>query len=295
MRIRGYLLPALALCFWFQAGQAAPAPQAASTVDPGVLADTLNSPIPVEPGEAAAPYPGAKPQAGTKLSRAEARAALRREKAAERQRLLAGSYERRLAQNAVRDSSRRRDNLLLGGGFSLQHLAFSMFDDTSDTETAPSLGILIGYRNHSSRKLGVKTSLYYHTGITTVDRDYPYKPGNYGYNHAYGSKGTTSGFEAVGQAVLGPFGRFAFEPGIAYGMGWHSAKAIGLSGDDGADTYYPKPRFTTLAAVGGVSLYLGRYDQINPTGWISLGKALGVDDGLMFQVNVAFVMAFREE
>lgn len=153
---------------------------------------------------------------------------------------------------------------------------------------------MLGYRNHISRKLGFKTALYYHTGMTTVSRDYPYVDSGYWRYQSHGSKGTTSGFEAMGQVVLGPLGRFAIEPGIAYGLGWHSAKAISLSGN-GGDTYTPKPRFSTLAGVVGASLYLGAHDQINPSGWISVGKVLGEEDAVVFQLNIGFTVAFREE
>lgn len=290
MRIRGHFLTAMALCFW---AQSAPAAEASSAVDPGVLADTLNSPIPVQSGAATAPYPEAKPQPKAKGYRAGDRAALRRERLATRERGYQARYQRRLAQNAVRDSARRRDNLILGAGLSLQNIAYGWSDDTSDTETAPSLGLMLGYRNHIARKLGFKTALYYHTGMTTVNREYPYGPYGYSYRHSDGSKGTTSGFEAMGQAVLGPLGRFAIEPGIAYGLGWHSAKAISLSGYMN-DTYTPKPRFSTLAAVLGASLYLGAQDQINPSGWVSVGKVLGEDDAAVFQLNLGFTVAFRE-
>jgi hypothetical protein len=264
--------------------------------DAGALADTLNSPIPIDTGESLTPYPEAMPKPTAKPSRAESRAAQKREKIAANERGYQARYQRRLAQNAVRDSARRRDNLILGAGLSLQHIAFGWTDntgDTTDTETAPSLGLMLGYRNHFSRKLGFKTALYYHTGVTTVEREYETASWIYS-NRSSGSKGTTSGFEAMGQLVLGPLGRFAIEPGIAYGLGWHSAKAISLSGYTN-DTYTPKPRFSTLSAVLGASLYLGAQDQINPSGWVSVGKVMGEDDALVFQMNLGFTVAFREE
>jgi hypothetical protein len=139
----------------------------------------------------------------------------------------------------------------------------------------------------------MKTGLHYHTGATMVERSYN-GGGNWIFNdRANGTKGTTSGFDALAQMILGPFGRFAFEPGLIYGMGWHSAKAISLDGDRN-DTYTPKPRYTYVSGVLGASLFLGRHDQIYPSGWIAIGKMLG-DDAVVFQMGAGFSMAFREE
>lgn len=263
----------------------------AASADPGPLADTLNSPIPADPS-----FPGEPPQAKplTPQTRAQAREAIRRARAEERGRILEDRLSRRRAAGSVRDSVRRLGNFTIGAGLSIHGLVFEKPGDTVDTETSPGVGLTMGYRSHMAPKLGMKTLLHYRTGFTMVER--AYESGNLAYqDRETGIKGTTSGFDALAQVILGPLGRFAVEPGIAYAFGWHSAESIPLDlYGTGRDAYRPLPRFTVVSAVMGATLYLGRYDHINPTGYISVGKVIG-HDGIAVSMNAAFSMAFRED
>jgi hypothetical protein len=105
----------------------------------------------------------------------------------------------------------------------------------------------------------------------------------------------TGEIDASVQMILGPFGRFAIEPGFFYGYGWHTARTIRM-GNDGVNdvSYNPRPRFSVAGMMLGTSLFLGSRDQFCPTGQLSFGKALGTADAAVFTAGLGFTFAFQD-
>lgn len=265
----------------------APAPAAADAAPP-TTAPAASS--------AAPEAPALDPEPPTRETRRRARIAERDALIARRDAIRAERLERRAVIQAARDSCRRLDNFYVGAGLvSSQYTAFAG-SDSEATETSAPIGIWFGYRMHFARTFGYRIGGLAHFGPTEVERNRPdpYYPMNgYGY-HASGSRGMTGEIDASAQMILGPFGRFAIEPGVFYGFGWHTAKSIPLDDGYAGLSYEPRPRYSVAGGMLGISLFLGNRDQFCPTGLLSLGKALGSADAMVFTAGLGFTFAFQD-
>lgn len=272
------------------APEPAPAPAAVDSAAPAAPAAAAPAAASAAPDEPALD-PGLSP-----------RERLRRDRLANRDAIRAERRERRLAIHASRDSARRLDNFYFGAGLvRSQYEAFAGSDSVVTESSAP-LGIWFGYRTHFARFLGFRAGGLAHFGSTEVTHgeEDPVLFGTLSTYPVAGSKGMTGEIDASAQAILGPFGRFAVEPGVYYGFGWHTAKSIRLDGEYGYGygypqrTYEPRPRFSVAGVMLGASLFFGSRDQYNLIGSLSAGKALGSADATVSSAGIGFNFAFQD-
>ncbi len=204
---------------------------------------------------------------------------------------------RSLRISAERDSARRMDNLYLGVGTSLALFTSDPGADTGYMDLDICFDLLFGYRRHFTPQLGLRLGTLLRIGpqpdriITPPSHlDSLGRPDT---DEGQAEGGIFLGVQARAQAILGPFGRFTLEPGLAVGYDRISARTIKWF--DQASAQLPTQQFATVAAVLGASMFLGPSDQINPTAFISVGRRSGSAFGTNVEGGVGIALAFREE
>ncbi len=202
---------------------------------------------------------------------------------------------------AVRDSARREDNLVIS--VAPFFCTFNQGWNTEPTakEDLVSLAFSLGYRTHFKNKLGIKAGAQFFTAETQITQYFhvPYAPGTsdyYGDGYEYsssGSAGKTYGVNASAQAILGPFGRFALEPGLGVSWGGHTVDTVALSGDAGDRIFVQRSHFSYYSVILGGALYLGGRDEFSISPSLSMGYQPGASGSTMFQGGVALGYAIQ--
>ncbi len=193
-----------------------------------------------------------------------------------------------------RDEGRRRNNVFIGQFFSINTVLSKLENDYSD-ETATleissaSVGLLIGYRTHIAKKFGFKSSIQMAISPTMVslviDKSYTARNNTYiDFYTSNGSEGMTYTTEIKTNLIIGPFWRFAIEPGIGYSYVSYSDKTIYLEGDAGDGYMDLEPNLQFISALIDCSLMLGQADQWNINFGINLGAEM--DDSSYTQLGV---------
>jgi hypothetical protein len=201
-------------------------------------------------------------------------------------------------RQATRDGARRENNLMVGIAPSMNLFFHEADSNPHIDETAPCLGVNVAYRTHFFPKLGVKAGSQIFMGTSTVSSVHDTTYSEYGARYSdlrssSGDIGTVYGFNTSVQGILGPFGRFALEPGVGLTWGGQSTDSVALSGEAGSSTYVPQGHFSYLNGILGASLFLGHRDQFNISPAVIVGFAQGTRDSFQVQFNLALTYAIR--
>ncbi|HKP94113.1 MAG TPA: hypothetical protein VJ385_00010 [Fibrobacteria bacterium] len=203
----------------------------------------------------------------------------------------------RQARREMRDAARREDNIVIGIAPSYIGITHDAGGDPRVEEALPVLGVTAAYRTHFKPKLGIKAGSQFFTGtseVTWIDRSA--NPYDYGYpEESRGSRGSTYGINTSVQLILGPFGRFAIEPGAGITWGGRSADTVVLSGGAGDILYRQESHYSFYNGVLGASLFLGSRDQMNISPALIVGFSPARRDDVQFQFTLGLTYAFRIE
>ena len=200
------------------------------------------------------------------------------------------------ARNAVRDSARRENNILIGIAPSVDLIRQDPGGEPRIEENASCLGFTVGYRTHFLPVLGLKAGTQYFRGSTHAawTNGPPIGDNYYAYETtSEGSQGTTYGFNTTIQAIFGPFGRLTLEPGAGMTWGAHTADSVLLTGEAGNRMQPLVSHFAFYDGILAASLYFGSRDQYDISPSILFGFSPALRSMVKYQFNLALVYAFR--
>lgn len=156
-------------------------------------------------------------------------------------------------------------------------------------------GLGFGYRRHLYEKAGIRigTQILLGKPIYTVLVDSSEVKGGELSTFEYeskGSKGMMVILSPHASAIIGPFKRFGFEPGIGVTWAWFNSGVVKLDGTAGRIEYdTPKTDFFINARMA-VSIFFGDKDTFN---LIGLGQFGFYPDGnVQYQIGPSIAWAF---
>lgn len=193
---------------------------------------------------------------------------------------------------AAADPAGRRDRIYAALGASATSYIF--YGDTATTVSSLAGALWVGWQRQYRPRMGLRAGAFMHLGPTQVVRDMNDSSriilgGRY---ETHGEGGRAAVIETQVQAVFGPFAHLTLEPGVNWGLGWHTADSIPTEGS-GRRYYSPPPHFSFLGGLLGASLGFGRFDRFAVTAQGSLGKVLGRPQALAFALGAGLRVAIR--
>ncbi|MDB5047202.1 MAG: hypothetical protein JWO30_273 [Fibrobacteres bacterium] len=172
----------------------------------------------------------------------------------------------------VRAQARSAHNLFIGIGPAIS--IATEFKENSTAFLSPGTGLSLGYRRHFRKRLGFKAESQIAFGPTYATFDSIVAPAN-GRDESIVSSGGWGGqtilFNAGGALVIGPFGRFNFEPGLGVAWGRHTVDSIGVRGSAGDMKVSSERILTSVNYSVALSLLLGKKDEYD----LGIGQILG--------------------